>query len=178
MEGSNVYDFADNPAYAIRKDSHGCVKTNLSNSRQRCNIKLEPPDSHYYSLPKPVIPLKPKVSTSGKPGIPGKPEEIKTPILPAKSNCNNSAIVTVVGLMMGFNFLLALCGVFIGTFAYLQPSGAWKEQPLFYLSSSTNMSSSKVFNLQESLSAMMETIENMNKTVHSQLIATGLPGIL
>ena len=161
MEGSNVYDFVGNPAYAIGKESYSYIEPNLVNSPPRCNTKLEPPDSHYSSV-KPII-----------------PEEVKTPILSAKSNCNNSGIVTVVGLMMGFNFLLALGGVFIGTFAYLQSSGTSKEQPLLsYLSSTTNISSGEVFDLQESLTAMMEMIENMNKTMHSQLIATGLPGIL
>ena len=181
--GTNYdYDFAANPAYAVRTDSPYYTTPNQLNSHQRWNIKPEPPDSHYYTQPKPEVPVQLPL-----------PKDDKTPVPPVKGNCNNSVIVTVGGLMMGFNFLLALCGVLIGTFAYLQSAGTSKEQPLFsYLSSSSNLSSSEVFNLQESFASMIKMIENMNKTMYSQhhLLnmkileihsgkhsTTGLPGI-
>ena len=89
--------------------------------------------------------------------------------IPVKSNGRKCATVALI-LVLGINFLLALCGVLIGTFAYIQLAVPSQEEAL-PSSQSTPIKdmSSEVLKLQESFTSVSKMIEAVNGTMYVQL---------
>ena len=171
MDHDNDYDVADNPVYAD-VDS---MSDHLRNTKpvpcvnQYKNTSPATSDNH-YSTPKPALlgnyPCKTK---SVAPAI----HEQPTKPLPATNNSNKSGIVVLVIFVTSFNFLLALCGVVIGTFAFLQSAGPSMEQAsASSLSSSAELSSTEALRLQVSIAALREMVEDVNRTMKLQLHLT------
>ena len=85
----------------------------------------------------------------------------KLPLI--KNSSNTSGIVVVVILVMGFNFLLALSGVVIGTFAYLQSASPSMEQASSSsLSSAAELSSTETH---RTVAAVVEDVHDLSRAL-------------